>query len=328
MTDVFSHPWLGGLFNDPATQMIWSPDHQIAHMLAFEAALTRALASTGKAPIEVAEKIAEKIQAFTPDMKGLRAGTGRDGVVVPALVRQLKSLAGDYPEVVHSGATSQDVIDTALVLTLRDNSLQLHQSLTDVQAGIQSLVIKFGTNEMMGRTRNQAAIPIHVVDRLTSWSAPLERHSIRLTNLRKTSEVLQLGGAVGTNVAFGQEMETIVQSVANQLDLSVASQVWHTTRDKLTDYANLLSMITGSLGKMGQDICLMSQQGIDTIRINGGGSSSAMPNKQNPVLAELLVSLARFNATQVTGMHQAIVHEQERSGAAWSLEWMILPQMA
>ena len=72
----------------------------------------------------------------------------------------------------------------------------------------------------------------------------------------------------------------------------------------------------------------MSQQGIDEVELSGGGGSSAMPHKQNPVLAELLVTLARFNATQVPAMHDAMVHEQERSGAAWSLEWMILPQMA
>lgn len=79
---------------------------------------------------------------------------------------------------------------------------------------------------------------------------------------------------------------------------------------------------------MGQDILLMSQQGIDEISLRSGGSSSAMQHKKNPVLAELLVTLARFNAVQVGGMHHAMIHEQERSGSAWMLEWMILPQMA
>jgi 3-carboxy-cis,cis-muconate cycloisomerase len=98
-------------------------------------------------------------------------------------------------------------------------------------------------------------------------------------------------------------------------------------RDGIAEAGSLMSLITGTLGKMGQDICLMAQQGIDEIRIDGGGGSSAMPHKQNPVLAELLVTLARFNAVQVSGLHQAMIHEQERSGAAWTLEWMILPQM-
>ena len=115
--------------------------------------------------------------------------------------------------------------------------------------------------------------------------------------------------------------------MAAELGLAYAPDCWHTTRDALADYANWLSLVTGSLGKMGQDICLMAQQGLDEAMLGGGGGSSAMPHKRNPVKAEALVTLARFNAVQVGGMHQALVHEQERSGAAWSLEWLILPQM-
>jgi 3-carboxy-cis,cis-muconate cycloisomerase len=98
-------------------------------------------------------------------------------------------------------------------------------------------------------------------------------------------------------------------------------------RENLADYANWLSLVTGSLGKMGQDIALMAQQGIDEIALSGGGGSSAMPHKQNPVLAETLVTQARFNATQLPAMHHALVHEQERSGSAWPLELMVLPAM-
>ena len=98
-------------------------------------------------------------------------------------------------------------------------------------------------------------------------------------------------------------------------------------REGIADYANLLSLVTGSLGKMGQDVALMAQQGLDEITLTGGGGSSAMPHKQNPVSAELLVTLARFNAVQLSALHLAMVHEQERSGSAWTLEWMVLPQM-
>ena len=98
-------------------------------------------------------------------------------------------------------------------------------------------------------------------------------------------------------------------------------------RDGMAEAASLMSLITGTLGKMGQDICLMAQQGIDEIALAGGGGSSAMPHKQNPVLAEVLVTLARYNAVQLSGLHHAMLHEQERSGAAWALEWMLLPQM-
>ncbi|TIV46791.1 MAG: 3-carboxy-cis,cis-muconate cycloisomerase, partial [Mesorhizobium sp.] len=114
-------------------------------------------------------------------------------------------------------------------------------------------------------------------------------------------------------------------ALAAKLGLADAPQ-WHSQRDALAEFAGWLSLVAGSLGKFGQDIALMAQ-GESDIKLAGAGGSSAMPHKQNPVKAEALVALARFSATQLSGVHQALVHEQERSGAAWTLEWLILPQM-
>jgi 3-carboxy-cis,cis-muconate cycloisomerase len=116
--------------------------------------------------------------------------------------------------------------------------------------------------------------------------------------------------------------------VAEALGLENPPRAWHAMRDGVAEFAGLLSLVSGTLGKMGQDIALMAQQGIAEIELSGGGTSSAMAHKQNPIFAELLVTLARFNAAQVGAIQQALVHEQERSGAAWALEWMVLPQMA
>jgi len=115
--------------------------------------------------------------------------------------------------------------------------------------------------------------------------------------------------------------------MAADLGLIPPSQPWHTNRHALIRFGGWLSQVSGAMGKIGKDVALMAQQGIDEIALDNGGSSSAMPHKQNPILAETLVTLARYNATQVGGLHQALVHEQERSGVAWALEWMILPDM-
>lgn len=132
---------------------------------------------------------------------------------------------------------------------------------------------------------------------------------------------------MGTRDAYGDKGDAIAARMAQSLSLTDLG-VWHSDRSHVGDFANQLSLLSGVLGKMGQDMALMAQQGVDEITLSGGGGSSAMAHKSNPVLAELLVTLARFNATQVAAMHQALVHEQERSGAAWMLEWMVLPQMA
>ena len=151
------------------------------------------------------------------------------------------------------------------------------------------------------------------------------RHLERLDALRRSLLVVQFGGAAGTLEKLGDKGPAVRAALADRLGLADAPQ-WHSQRDRIAELAGWLSLVTGSLGKFGQDVALMAQAG-DEIELAGGGGSSAMPHKQNPVDAEVLVTLARFNAAQLSGMHQALVHEQERSGAAWTLEWLILPQM-
>ncbi len=324
--DVFSHRWLGGLFGDRQAAAIWAPDRQIAHMLRIEAAYTRARAHAGTWPKVRADRAARVIETCIPDLDALRSGTARDGVPVPELIRQIKAAAGDDSDLIHVGMTSQDVIDTALSLTLRDINELLAARLAELCAALSALSSASGHVEIMGRTRMQAALPIRFAHRAASWATPLADHAAALSAQRSSVERLQLGGPVGDRAGLGAAAPVVAAEMARQLDLHDAP-AWHSTRAQIAAHAGRLSLITGSLGKMGQDVCLMAQQGIDALQIRGGGGSSAMPHKQNPVLAELLVTLARFNATQVAGMHHALVHEQERSGVAWGLEWMILPQM-
>ena len=178
----------------------------------------------------------------------------------------------------------------------------------------------------MGMTRMQAGDPDHGCGpraRLarSRWSGIANGWRSSRADLL----VVQFGGAAGTLEKLGDKAPAVRAALAAKLGLGDAPQ-WHSQRDALAEFAGWLSLVTGSLGKFGQDIALMAQAG-DEIELSGGGGSSAMPHKQNPVAAEALVALARFNATQLSGMHQALVHEQERSGAAWTLEWLMLPQM-
>lgn len=328
MSDVFDHPWLSGLFGDQEAEVIWSAERTLAHMLAFEAAYSRGLGAIGVVPEDQARAAAELIERANPDLRDLQAGTLKDGMPIPAFVRGLKAEAGQLDGAIHTGTTSQDVMDTALAMTMRENSDLIADRLSTLTERLGNLGRRFGSNKMMGRTRMQAALPISVGHRIENWQAPLIDHGDSIEQMRKSVERLQWGGAVGDGQAIGEKHPDLAAFVAEALSLRPPSRNWHSDRATVTDYANLLSLISGSIGKMGQDICLMAQQGVDEIKLSGGGGSSAMPHKQNPILAELLVTLARFNATQVSGMHQALVHEQERSGSAWSLEWMLLPDMA
>ncbi|RWD66471.1 MAG: 3-carboxy-cis,cis-muconate cycloisomerase [Mesorhizobium sp.] len=322
----FDHPLLSGLLGDEEAARHFSVEADIAAMLGFERALAEAEAECGVIPHEAEAAIVKALASFRSDTAKLRAGVTKDGVVVPELVRQLRAAVGEpHGEFVHLGATSQDVIDTSLMLRLRQAVEHIGLLLSENIVRLAGLEEEFGGRALMAVTRMQPAIPITVADRIASWRAPLERHQQRLKEQSGRLLVVQFGGAAGTLDKIGGKAAAVRAELASRLGLGDAPQ-WHSQRDAFAELAGWLSLVTGSLGKFGQDVALMAQAGTD-IGLSGGGGSSAMPHKQNPVKAEALVALALFNATQLSGMHQALVHEQERSGAAWTLEWLILPQM-
>jgi 3-carboxy-cis,cis-muconate cycloisomerase len=327
-SSVFEHAWLNGLFGDKEVAHHLSPETTLPHMLAIEAAYARALGRVGVVAPNTAQEASAAILTAKIIPADLRDGTGQDGVVVPALITKLKEQLPEYLHcAIHKGLTSQDVIDTSLILSLKPILTLFETRLTNVIGSLNALESTFGSRTIMGRTRMQAARPIKVASRIEAWRAPLQRHLIRLVEIQPRLLQLQLGGAVGDRATLAPGGQDIAKVLAAELDVTAPDTSWHATRDNIAEFAGWLSLLTGSLGKMGADLTLMSQQGIDEVAFASGGASSAMPHKQNPVAAELLVTLATFNATQVSGMHATLVHEQERSGAAWSLEWMLLPQM-
>ena len=320
------HPWLAGLVGDAELAALLGPEAELAAMLAFERALAEAEADAGVIPADPAAAIAAALAGFRPDMPALAAATTRDGVVVPEFVRQLRASVGEpHAARVHFGATSQDVIDTALVLRLKAALPVLAARLDAVVAALDAVDARFGGRTLMGRTRMQAAIPITVGSRIASWRGPLVRQRARLDALVAEVLVVQFGGAAGTLEKLGDKAGAVRAALAAALGLGDAPQ-WQSQRDRIGELGGWLATTTGALGKFGQDVALMAQAGGE-IALAGGGSSSAMPHKANPVGAEVLVALARFNAAHSGGLQQAMVHEQERSGAAWTLEWLLLPPM-
>lgn len=322
-TSPFDHPFLSGLLGDAEIAAYFSAEADIRAMLSFETALARAEATHGIIPAEAARAIADTCAGFAPDMESLKLATAKDGVVIPDLVKQIrKAGSSEAAEHIHFGATSQDVIDTSLMLRLKSVTFLFGGRLHAIATGLAALERQFGGNRLMGHTRMQAAIPITAADRIAAWRMPLEAYRNRL--MEQTFPV-QFGGAAGTLEKLGLKAFAVRASLAQELGLTDEPQ-WQSRRGHIADLANLYSLISGSLGKLGQDIALLAEAGGE-IELESGGASSAMAHKQNPVAAETLVALARFNATQLSAIHHSLVHEQERSGAAWTLEWLVLPQI-
>lgn len=319
----FEHPFLSGLLGDEEIARHLSADADIKAMLRFEATLARAQAGLGLIPAHAGERIAAACGTFEPDMARFKSAVGTDSVVIPELVKQLRqAVGGDAANHVHFGATSQDAIDTSLMLRMKAIHVIFVDRIRRILALLDGLDQRFGSHPLMGFTRMQAAIMIRVSDRVESWRGSLARQLTALNNLEFP---VQLGGAAGSLDKLGSHGTAVRAALAEELGLADTRQ-WQSQRDGIADIGHHLSLVTGALGKIGQDLALMAQSGRE-ISMSGGGKSSAMAHKQNPVEAETLVALARFNAVQLSGLHQAMVHEQERSGAAWTLEWLILPQM-
>ncbi|MCT7374957.1 3-carboxy-cis,cis-muconate cycloisomerase [Chelativorans salis] len=325
---VFDHPILSGLLGDEKLAELFSARAEIDALLRFEAALAEAQAQEHVIPKEAARAITEALDGFSPDVSALRDGVARDGVVVPALLAQLREkLPPEHAPHLHFGATSQDAIDTGLAIRLSAALKLLASRLDRLVEALDALEKRDGATPVMAHTRMQAAIPVTAARKIRSWREPLMRHRARLGSVAKSAAILAFGGAAGTLDKLGDRGPAVAAQLAKTLGLNLVAHARHSERDGFADLASFLSLTTGSIGKMGQDVALMAQSEVGEVKLATSGGSSAMPHKQNPVKAEALVTLARFNATLLTGMHHALVHENERSGAAWTLEWMLLPQM-
>lgn len=316
------------LLGDPDLDAFLSAEADLVAMLRVEVALARACGECGLIPADTAQVIELAAADFRPSMDLLTRDTLRDGIVVAGLVKQLRVHVGEpHGQHVHFGATSQDIIDTAFAIRLAAILAMFDGRLRLLVDTLKTLEARFGTDRLMGRTRMQAAIPIAAGDRLAVWRGLVQRAHAALDAARAANLILSLAGPAGNADKFGDKASLVRDVMAVQLRLSVPDYVPHAARDRIAALGGWLSQVTGALGKIGQDVALMAQNEISEIELSGAGGSSAMAHKQNPVLAEVLVTLARYNAVQVSGLQQALIHEQERSGAAWTLEWMILPSM-
>ena len=326
MSHPFDHSVLSAWLGDEEVARALGWEAELAAMLRFWVELAAAEADHGAIPREAAGAIARAAPGFAPDLARLREATRRDGMTVPGLAAQLRGAVGPpHGAHLHHGATSQDVIDTALALRLAPVLDLLGARLDGLTRALDALDARWGARPLMATTRMRAALPIAVSDRIAGWRGPLARQAAALPGLRAEVATLQLAGPVGTLGALGERGPMVRATLAARLGLADPGGSWQVDRGRLGALAGWLAGLTGALGKIGLDLGLMAQDGVGAATLSGGASSS-MPHKVNPVDAELLAALARHGAMLLGGWHQAI-HENERSGAAWTLEWLVLPPM-
>lgn len=315
------------LFADPELDDLLDDNAHLAAIVHFEAMLASASATEGLIPSAAAHEISERLGQVQLDTAALGAGLAKDGVVVPALIGALRQTLSEASRPhLHHGATSQDAIDTAWMLQLAQIVPLLQQRLGHVDSTLEGLTVQFGGQKLMAHTRMQAALPFTLADKLSTWQRAIEECATGLAFAAERALAVQLGGPVGNRASFEGKGDAIATRLAALLGLR-AAPAWHGNRVALCRLAAELAGISGVLGKLGVDITLMTQSELGQAVISGGGGSSAMAHKNNPVEAELLVTLARQSAGSLGTLFQALVHENERSGAAWTLEWLTLPTL-
>jgi 3-carboxy-cis,cis-muconate cycloisomerase len=317
------------LFGDEEVAARFSDAAEIAAMIRVEAALARAEGRLGIIPRDAADQISAALADVVVEPESLRAGFASAGVPVPDLVAALrKAVDAEAGAYVHWGATSQDIVDTGLVLRLGEVCDLLDARLGRLGDALADAAERYAELPMAARTRSQIATPTTFGLRVAGWLAPLTRCRARLKELRPRLLTAQLGGASGTLSVFEDKGLEIAAALAEELRLSRPVKPWHSERDSVAEFAGWLSLLTGAIGKMGGDLIILSRSEVGEVRAGAGGGSSTMPQKANTVGPEALVALARFNAGQIGLAHQALAHAEERDATAWSLEWMALPQMA
>lgn len=319
------------LFSDAETAAIFSDEQRVQQWLQVEVALAGAQARLGVIPAAAAAAIAAGAADLRVDMERLQASTEKAGIPIIELVQQLRAQVGaEAASYVHWGATSQDILDTALVLQLRAALRLLEERQQRLIRNLAQLAGRYRHTVMAGRTHSQQALPIPFGLKVAGWLAPLLRHRQRLAELKPRLLVVQFGGAAGTLAALGTSGLDVQTELAAELDLGRPLMPWHTQRDNLAELAGWLSLVSGSLAKMAQDIILMAQTEVGEVRESADlsrGGSSTMPQKSNPIMSELIITAARTNAALLATMHQALVQEHERATHGWQMEWLALPQM-
>jgi 3-carboxy-cis,cis-muconate cycloisomerase len=324
----------GPLFHGPAMGAIFTDRAHLQGMLDFEAALARAEAKTGVIPVEAAGPIAAQCDAALYDLGALAEAAAKAGNTAIPLVKALtaKVAAKDKAAAgfVHWGATSQDAMDTGLVLQLRAALALIEADLAKLYANLAALAQKHRQTPMVGRTWLQHALPITFGLKAAGWLDAVERHRARIDELKPRLLVLQFGGAAGTLAALSDKGLVVAEALATDLKLTLPAMPWHGARDRVVEFGTVLALLTGTLGKMARDIALLMQTEAGEAYEpagDGRGGSSTMPHKRNPVAAAAVLAAATRVPHLAGSLLSAMVQEHERGLGGWHAEWQVLPEL-
>ena len=320
----------GSLYGTPEMREIFSDHAQLQCLLDVEAALARAQAKLGLVPAHVAATITAAARVENVRLDRIAASTRTVGYPVVGLVKELGRVAGDEAaRYIHLGATTQDILDSALVLQLRQACGALRRDLLALARKLAEHALRYRQTPMAGRTHLQHAVPITFGLKCAVWAAPLATHIERLNAAMRRTLVVEFGGAAGTLAPLGANGIAVVEAFAQELGLGVPDLPWHVVRDGLAEMVAILGLICGTVAKFALDITLLMQTEVAEVcepYTAGRGGSSTMPQKRNPIASEYILAATRGVHALIPLMFGAMVQDHERGTGPWQTEPLVIPQ--
>jgi 3-carboxy-cis,cis-muconate cycloisomerase len=318
--DAFGTPAMRGVFGDHAL---------VGRYIEVEIALAKAEAKCGVIPPEAAAAIAKHPGISALDFDLLRQETDNVGYPILPLVHQMSKQCGEAGRYVHWGATTQDIMDTAVVLQLREALRLIEDDIAELRRILADLSRRYRDTPMAGRTHLQQALPVTFGYKTAIWLAMFDRHAERLAQLKPRVLVGQFAGAAGTLASLGTKGFEVQQALCEELGLGVSVSTWHVARDSLAEAVNFLALVTGSLGKIALDIMIMASTEFAEVYepfVKGRGASSTMPQKRNPISAELMLAASKAVRQHAGLMLDAAIQDFERATGPWHAEWIAIPE--
>ncbi|QII83085.1 adenylosuccinate lyase [Jeotgalibaca arthritidis] len=317
-------------FGTEAMRQIWSDENRLQKHFDIEAALALAEGELGLIPQAAAEKIAASANAEGVDIAAVAA----EGAVLKhslmATINTLQRLSGEEGEYVHFGATTQDIVDTGVILQLKESNAIIKENVQDVAAELANLAKRYRDTPMTGRSHGMQALPTTFGFKLSVVLSEVLRHLERLEEAENRVFTGVLAGAVGTYASFGEQGPEVEKNTLTRLGLDTPDICWHSSRDRIAEYVNILGLISGTLGKLANEFYNLMRTEIDELEepfSKGKVGSSTMPHKRNPAALEGIVSLTKPVLASVGLVQQALIVEHERDAMSWRAEWIALPEI-
>jgi 3-carboxy-cis,cis-muconate cycloisomerase len=322
-------PLFGGSFVDTRMRGLLDSSALIERCVDVEVALAVAQGRLGIIPQEAVSGISAAAATHVFDLERLQRDTEIVGYPILPIVEQLADAAGESGRYLHWGATTQDIMDTARVLQLRDAMALIEAQLDDATRALRELARAHRDTPMAGRTHLQHALPITFGYKAAVWLCALRTHRERLAQLKPRVLLVQFSGASGTLASLGADGLRVQAELARVLGLGIPPITWHSSRESMAEVVHVLAMVCGSLAKIAFDVSVMMTTELGEVAepyVRHRGASSTMPQKRNPVACELIIAAAKMVRQHSGLMLDALVHDFERATGAWHLEWSALPE--